>query len=130
MSERYLYPESVLPAGFLFSKDYLDFISQKSIPDLEPWWFLCEFKDDAEYWLNELARQYPGLHFIPFAKLEDSDDFACFDGRDHTGDPIVIYVHAFASQGWESRGSVMNFSEWLKKTYEESAFYKAERAED
>ncbi|MDQ0651383.1 hypothetical protein [Pseudomonas cedrina] len=130
MSEHYLYPASVLPTGFLFSKDYLDFISQNSIPDLEPWWFLCEFKDHAEYWLNELARQYPDLRFIPFAKLEDSDDFACFDGGDRTGDPTVIYVHAFASQGWETRGSVMNFSEWLKKTYDESTRYKAERAED
>ena len=130
MSNRYLYPKSILPAGFLFSKDYLHFMAQQSIPDLEPWWFLCEFKDDAEYWFGELERQYPSRNFIAFAKLEDSDDFACFDGDDHTGDPIVVYVHAFTTPGWEARGSITSFSEWIKKAREESARYKAERAED
>ncbi|WP_221178887.1 hypothetical protein [Pseudomonas brassicacearum] len=130
MNNRYLYPESILPTGFLFSEDYLDFIAQELIPDLEPWWFLCEFKEDAEYWFGELGRQYPGRNFIPFAKLEDSDDFACFDGGDHTGNPVVVYVHAFTTPGWETRGSIKGFSEWIKKAREESARYKSERAED
>ena len=126
MNEHYLHTKTEIPKKFLLPNSYIDFINQNPIPDLEPWWFLCEFEKTLEYWLNELAQQYPNRYFIPFAKKGYSDDLACFDGRDCTGDPIVIYVHAFASQGWETRGSVTNFSEWLKIAYEESALYKSE----
>ena len=56
-----------------------------------------------------------------------SDDIACFDASiDSADDPIVFYVHAFASPGWEDRGSVANFNEWLKQALQEAKAYQSE----
>ncbi len=128
--ERYLFAEQSLPKGFKFPRAYLDFVSRKPIPDLEPWWFLCEFKENADYWFDELKRQYPNRCLIPFAKKADSDDIACFDGADQSSEPAVYYVHAFASPGWEDRGSVINFSDWLARAEAESRQYKNLQSED
>ena len=67
---------------------------------------------------------------MPFAKLEDSDDLACFDGRDGSGNPVVKYVHAFASAGWEDRGEVRDFSSWLAEARALSKERHAQREND
>ena len=67
---------------------------------------------------------------VPFAHWYCSDDIACFDGADTSGNPKVYFVHAFASSGWEDRGDVDNFDEWLKIAQKDSEEYKKERKED
>jgi hypothetical protein len=76
-----------------------------------------------------LKRQYPARQLVPFALWEGSDDVACFDGGAESGDPVVYYVHAYASPGWEDRGHVRNFAEWLEAAKEESSKYQAEMDE-
>ncbi|MGC1005207.1 SMI1/KNR4 family protein [Pantoea agglomerans] len=126
----YLYAKTDLPDDFKYPDAYIDIMSLEVIPDLEPWSFICEFKESASFWMSEMKKQYPTRKLVPFAKLNYSDDIACFDGEDILGDPKVYYVHAFASAGWEDRGYTESFAEWLKMARLESASYKAEQAEN
>ncbi|MGK9468446.1 SMI1/KNR4 family protein [Pantoea agglomerans] len=126
----YLYAKTDLPDDFKYPDAYIDIMSLEVIPDLEPWSFICEFKESASFWMSEMKKQYPTRKLVPFAKLNYSDDIACFDGEDLSGDPKVYYVHAFASAGWEDRGYTDSFAEWLKMARLESASYKAEQAEN
>jgi hypothetical protein len=126
----YLYDKAVLPENFSFPQSYIEFVSQDEIPYLEPWWFLSEFEEDANFWLNEIKKQYPSRNLVPFAKYDTADDMVCFDGSDTSGNPKVFYVHTFASPGWEDRGEVENFDVWLEKTRAESAQYKSEIMDD
>jgi hypothetical protein len=130
MMGNYLYTKDELPDGFKYPMDYTEIMSLEIIPDIEPWSFICEFKESSSFWMNEVKKQYPTRKLVPFAKLNYSDDIVCFDGEDTSGDPKVYYVHAFASAGWEDRGYTDNFAEWLKMAYLESTRYKEERAED
>ena len=77
-----------------------------------------------EAWLEEISNQYPSRKLVPFAKINYSDDIACFDASVNSNDPIVHYVHSYASPGWEDRGSVKNFDEWLKLALKDSEIYK------
>ncbi|OCG42894.1 SMI1/KNR4 family protein [Gilliamella sp. Bif1-4] len=124
----YLYSKEELPEGFKYPLSFLEIVSKKDVLDLEPWWFLYEFEDFARHWLFEVKKQYPTRKLIPFAKTSNNDDIVCFDGSDISGNPKVYFVHTFATPGWEDRGSVYSFDEWLKQAKEESAQYKAERA--
>lgn len=125
----YLYSKEELPEGFKYPLSFLEIVSKKDVLDLDPWWFLYEFEDFAKQWLFEIKKQYPTRKLVPFAKASNTDDIVCFDGSDESGNPKVYFIHTFASPGWEDRGSVYNFDEWLKQAKEESAQYKAERAE-
>lgn len=126
----YLYTKNELPDGFRYPVGYIEIMSMETIPDIEPWSFICEFKESSSFWLREVREKYPSRKLVPFAKVNYSDDIVCFDGADTSGEPKIYYIHAFASAGWEDRGYVDSFDEWLKMVYLESASYKAERAED
>lgn len=126
----YLYTKNELPEGFRYPVAYMEIMDMNIIPDLEPWSFICEFQESSSFWMQEIKERYPDRKLVPFAKVNYSDDIACFDGSDTSGDPKVYYVHAFASSGWEDRGYTDNFTEWLKMARLESASYKAEQAED
>lgn len=126
MTNRYLFEEQSLPAGFKLPESYLQVLSQPELPDLEPWWLLTEDKKLALLWADTLRRLYPVRSLLPFAKRDGSDDLACFDGSDTTGDPKVFYVHAYASSGWEHAGEVASFEEWLRRTGIESERFKVE----
>ena len=126
----YLYVKNELPDDFKYPGAYIDIMSLDIIPDLEPWSFICEFREPSSFWMAEVKKQYPTRKLVPFAKVNYSDDIACFDGEDSSGDPKVYYVHAFSTEGWEDRGYADNFDEWLKMARLESARYKAERAGD
>lgn len=126
----YLYTKNELPDGFKYPVAYTEMMSEEFISDIEPWSFICEFQESSSFWISEVKERYPTRKLVPFAKVNYSDDIACFDGADTSGDPKVYYVHAFASAGWEDRGYTDNFEEWLKMARLESARYKAERAED
>lgn len=116
----YLFDEKLLTGNFSFPQSYVELVSQENIPYLEPWWFLSEYKEDADFWMDEIAKQYPSRKLVPFAKAGSSDDVACFDGSDTSGNPKVFYVHTFASPGWEDHGDVESFDVWLEKTKAES----------
>ncbi len=126
----YLFDEKLLAGNFSFPQSYVELVSQENIPYLEPWWFLSEYKEDADFWMDEIAKQYPSRKLVPFAKAGSSDDVACFDGSDTSGNPKVFYVHTFASSGWEDHGDVENFDVWLEKTKAESIEYKAEMIDE
>ncbi|WGL28422.1 SMI1/KNR4 family protein [Pectobacterium brasiliense] len=126
----YLYTEDELPEKFKYPSSYIEIMSMDVIPDIEPWSFICEFKESSDFWMREVKGKYPTRRLVPFAKVNYSDDIACFDGADTSGEPKVYYVHAFASSGWEDRGYTDNFTEWLKMARLESARYKVEQAED
>jgi hypothetical protein len=80
--------------------------------------------------VRTLQEQFPYRTLVPFAKTGASDDVACFDGTDTSGDPKVLLIHTFCSPGWEDRGSVDNFDEWLKAVEEKSRQFKLEREEN
>ena len=116
-----------LPHNFKYPLSYLEFftLSQQEL-DVDPWWFLCLHNQAMQDWYVELKRQYPNRSLIPFAKLSYNDDVACFDGHDNSGNPKVHYVHAFASEGWEDKGHVADFTAWLNLAKQESLEYKTE----
>ena len=110
----YLYDHEK-PEGFVYPKSFLKEIGQDPVFHWEPWQYLGKFKElEINLW-HELRRLYPDRLLIPFAKVLYEDDIACFDGNDHSGDPIVHYVHSYASPGWEDRGNVKNFDIWLEE---------------
>ena len=117
-----------IPNGFKYPEEYISIMLKCNfVEDIEPWTLICEFEISAKFWLLTLKKQYPDRKLIPFAKLSYSDDIACFDGDDLSGNPRVLYIHAFASAGWEDRGYVDSFSEWLELARSESEKYKSER---
>jgi hypothetical protein len=102
---------SILPPGFSYPQDYID----NGIEDLRailPWWIF--HAPDPDRRLQQLRLRYPRELYVPFARLNNNDDIACFDGRDQSGAPRVILVHDFASAGWESRGEFSSYREWLQ----------------
>ncbi len=123
----YLYSKEILPSGFIYPSSFLEIFSKKEVPDLDPWWFLYEFEELSKEWFFLIKKQYPTRKLIPFAKASNNDDIACFDGDDNSGDPKIFIIHSFASPGWEDRGCIKNFNEWLKLTQEKSIQYKLER---
>ena len=124
--------DKFLTKGFIFTQSFVDYISSENLTDIEPWWFFCKSERAGiciETWCILMKEMYPTRNLVPFANWRYSDDIVCFDGLDKSGDPKVFFVHAFASLGWEDRGSVKNFEAWLKVAKEESAQYKADRVE-
>ena len=123
----YFYTPEMLPQGFKYPNSFVDYVSQLNVPYLEPWWFLGEFPDSANSWFSEIKKQYPSRVLVPFSKRGDTDDVCCFDGTDTTGNPKVYYVHTFASPGWEDRGFVQDFDEWLSVTIKHSEEWKKDQ---
>lgn len=126
----YLYTQELLSEEFVFPSSFLNFISKNPIPELYPWWFLCTSELDANGWLLAMKRLYPSRKLVPFALWTGTDDVACFDASEPSDDPIVHYVHAYASPGWEDRGRVDNFLEWLAFAEKESSEFKAQQQEE
>lgn len=125
----------VLPTGFRYPDEYLLLGKQPVLPDLYPWRFLGETPTEIEDFIKAMRGIYTDKLLIPFARFEDSanGDLACFDGDDKSGNP-KIYFHVYGYQktipSWDKRYHLENFSEWLRVAGQESARYKAERAED
>lgn len=114
MYDNYLYE------GFKFPSDFFEFTSSKKLENLEPWWFFCSKQGYVNFWCEKVKELYPERKLIPFANWRYSDDIVCFDAENLSDEPIVYYVHAFASPGWEDRGYTKSFSEWLKMARIES----------
>ncbi|KDD67535.1 hypothetical protein ABH912_000105 [Pseudomonas sp. BT76 TE3572] len=101
--------------NFTYPKEFINTISTTPPIDIEPWWFIVFEEGDVNSWYDTLKKLYPKRELIPFAKFNANDDIACFDGDDNSGNPKVLIIHAYASEGWEHHGSYNNFSEWLTK---------------
>jgi|GEM_PF-146416 len=125
----YLFEDNSLPQGFHFPESYLNLLKNE-LPDIEPWWWLAPYRESSVFWLKTLQEQFPYRTAIPFAKADASDDVVCFDGTDMSGNPKVLIIHTFCSSGWEDRGTIDSFDEWLKITMEESKQFKLEKEED
>lgn len=122
----YLFHRDNLPDGFKFPRMFLDLIEKDALPDLAPWKFLCTSQRDADGWMLALQSLYPSRKLVPFALWVGSDDVACFDGASHSDEPVVLYIHAYASPGWEDRGQEPNFAEWLNRAEIQSAKFNQE----
>lgn len=116
MGHEFFLPTGVLPKGFHYPASYKAFVKHE-LPDMEPWHF---FHNKLEYRFNGLKKRYPTRILVPFARRGDNDDVACFDGSDLSEDPKVCITHDFASPGWEQRGELQNFLDWVKFAKEEA----------
>lgn len=124
MYEEYLFP------GFSFPESFIEYVSCPTLEDIEPWWLFCCSQNYVDFWCKKVKELYPGRKLIPIANWRYSDDIACFDAEDVTGEPKVYYIHAFATAGWEDRGYADNFSEWLKMAILESTRHKSEQVDN
>jgi hypothetical protein len=127
MNDRYLLDPTLLPSGFKYPASFVAFANNEERVKLEPWWLLSIRKESTLFWLHTLRAQYPERSLIPFAKMEDSDDLACFDGLDTNGDPKVFYVHAYTTPGWEHRGEAGGFDQWLSDAIEQARRHAEEQ---
>ncbi len=122
--------EIILPEGFSYPEKFLKEVVLNKFPHYQPWFFLSEMKNFESNFFDYALEDYPTRSLIPFARYDGTDDVACFDGNDHSGDPKIYIVHFFASAGWEDRGSYLNFESWLEAAKKESLKYKAMMEED
>lgn len=82
-------------------------------PVIDPWRFLSD--EEIVYFKLQFQRSYK-RNLYPFARKEDSDDFACLE--DNQGD-IIYIIHAFSTSGWEEHGKY-NFELWYARALEDS----------
>ena len=114
MSEiSFIVPPDQLPENLNLPAAYTAMIASSVLPEMMPLWFLAENERLSLFWHRSLKEQYPTRSLIPFAKWDPSDDLACFDGSDTSGDPAVELIHAYTTAGWEARGRLPNFQAWL-----------------
>ena len=111
VAERFAELDRVSPPGFRGPDRFITLMSGEC-PDIDPWMWLLDLKDLAEFWTTCLRKQFPYLVLVPFAKNTFSDDVFCFAGNDTSGDPAVLVIHGFTTPGWEYRGMWRSFSEW------------------
>lgn len=123
--EKYLFEKNSHVSKFKFPQSYLDLMTI-GLPDIAPWWWLATHEDSLTYWEETLRNQFPSRSLIPFAKDGSSDDVACFDNSSSSKNPKILTIHAFCSPGWELRGEVRSFSEWLQKKEIEAVNFKTE----
>lgn len=115
---------------YSYPKSFLAMIDENKINNIYPIIFLGNYSEWTEDWSEIIKEQYPTRNLVPFAKDDRSDDVFCFDGDDTSGDPKVHIVHTFASPGWEDRGYLNNFKEWLKFAQEVKEEYEEDMRED
>jgi len=140
MSGLFLYEQPILPKGFSFPSSYVELAKNGLIDNLEPWLLLYNDMATSLSYYGSMLLKYKEHCLIPFAVASDQSGIfndgyvvlACFDGNDHSGNPKV-YFHDYGYNeqypDWDKRYHLNNFDEWLKLAKEESAQYKAERAE-
>jgi hypothetical protein len=127
--KRYLFENISLPQGFSLPKSYLELTANKEdkdMPDLEPWFWLTFWKELANFWYETLKEQFPSWKLVPFCKDGSTDDIACFDGDDTSGDPAVVIIHSFCSPGYEYRGRYKNFDGWFEDFKNRALRFKAD----
>jgi len=102
--------EDILYQGFAYPDSYKSFVKGE-LPVLDPWEYLWETNANPRY--LGLKLHYPHRKLVPFACRGHTDDIACFDASELTNEPKVYVIHDFTPPGWEERGMLNNFNEWL-----------------
>ena len=116
MKLNFFIDESDKPENFEYPRSFIDYVSNH-IEDLEPWKLLSSSEITSVF--KGLRQRYPNRIIVPFARRLDNDDRACFDASESLIDPKIIIIHDFAAPGWEKRGELVNFEDWLKLVEED-----------
>lgn len=125
---KFMADASVLPVGFQYPQDYQEFSIGNDLPELMPWSFLWEV--ELQSLIDGLKNRFPSRLLVPFARRVDCDDVACFEGSDSSGNPLIHIVHDYASPGWEQRGILKSFTEWLGMAEEDAAEWRTAQEDD
>ena len=103
-----------LPADFEYPPLFIRVVEQGLI-DLEPWHLLVG--EHLRLTTGGLAKRYPSRSLVPFAYRQDNDDVACWEPA--ASSEAVVIIHDYASPGWETRGSFVDFAAWLRQAMED-----------
>lgn len=109
-----LFSHTELPAGFRYPQRLIDIVQHHEPLGSGRWWLIGEMPDYASMCLQHVRQQFPDQQLIPFAKNDDEEVLACFDGQDRSDNPRV-YFDTFrytTTVPWEKRYYV-SFMEWL-----------------
>jgi hypothetical protein len=109
-----------LPEGFFYPASFIRVV-ELGIVDLEPWLMLDGERLSARF--EGLSQRYPERVLVPFARRQDNDDVACWDGR---GGPEVLIVHDYAEPGHELRETLPTFYSWLRRAVEDLIEFEPE----
>jgi len=105
--------ERQLPSGFAYPFEFLWTVNH-GLLNFPPWSILSgELLNDH---VEGLRTRYPDKLRIPFARRQDNDDVACWDGESQW---LVRVIHDFASPGWEVASEPMTFLDWLRGAFDE-----------
>ena len=92
------YPRELLPVGFQYPKGYLEHSRAMLYPVQFRWWFIDASEEFGDFsWKMRSERPIDWSAYgkdidpIPFAR--DGELSAYFDGKDHSGNPVVYVVH-------------------------------------
>ncbi|MFQ3646414.1 MAG: hypothetical protein SNJ54_00400 [Anaerolineae bacterium] len=86
-------------------------IFELGLSHIHPWVFLSTSEALTLY--QELRRQYPDQHYVPFARRRDTDDVACIAPLSENPDRVLL-VHVFATAGWEIDEAYDSFWSWYR----------------
>jgi hypothetical protein len=131
----YYLDEKLLPNGFDYPKQYVDFIASEGTLE-DPWSFfygeLPKFKNKThlELCFTGLKKRYQDRDVVPFADFLCTDDIACFDLSQDKPKGAVIIIHDFASPGWEGREEFKDFNAWLAHAKQCAKDWKAEMGDN
>jgi hypothetical protein len=108
------YASKLLPTGFRYPSAYLEFAESAAPDALYPWWFI-----DADSKAGELSwavSQRSKRSLIPFAKTDEHDDIACFDGDDTSGNPRILMRTSTPDRSYHFE----SFTHWLRKAQQDA----------
>lgn len=98
---------------FQYPKEYLKLL-KLGLKDFEYWYFFEEKAFISR--LNGLSKRYPNRQLVPFARIDDCDNIACFENG--KGNSVQI-IHDFATSGYEQVKEYSNFWAWFRDVIEE-----------
>jgi hypothetical protein len=111
-----LFSQAQLPEGFHYPQRLIEIAQNNEQLGSGTWWIIHETPDYAMLCLELTQRTSPGKPLIPFAKSDDENILACFDGEDTSDNPRVYFdiFKDVSIVNWEHRYSVL-FTEWLSE---------------
>ena len=111
-----LFSPAQLPEGFRYPQRLIEIAQNNEQLGSGTWWLIHETPGYALLCLEHTQRTFPDKPLIPFAKSDDENILACFDGED-TSDNPRIYFDIFKETpavNWEQRYSIP-FTDWLSQ---------------
>jgi hypothetical protein len=113
-----VYPAELLPDGFSYPVEYLEFVSSQQTP-LYPWWLI-----DAESKAGRLMHSITvgsGKPLVPFAKTDLHDDIACFEAEADIPNPKIVMICSTPDRSYGFR----DFASWRSHAEKEAADFRA-----